>query len=162
MQTSSQTSHSALSSIRNSLPGCQVYRHLDRDRQQVLVLVAVVDQVGKRHRLRVRPGDVGRHSALGQRPVQHGRQAGVTGVFPVGMPARIGQHAQTQLQRRAGLDAGGPGHQLDFDMVTLNRPGLRQQRTGQEQQNQGEQGSPAKTRHDASDLINSLSLRPEL
>jgi hypothetical protein len=51
--------------------------------------VAVVGQVANRNFLGQGPGDVACHYPHGQGPFQHGGQAGVAGVFPVGVPFRL-------------------------------------------------------------------------
>ena len=55
--------------------------------QQHLVFIAVIGQVANLHALGQRPLNGARLPSGGQGPIQFGRQAGVTRIFPIGVPA---------------------------------------------------------------------------
>ncbi len=92
-----------------------------RHRQQHRAFVAVVDQRSDRQLARRRPVDVAGRDARGQRPLQRGRQAGVAGVLPVGVPVRLVLELQAQPDGLAGADAlGRVRHQLGAHLLGLD------------------------------------------
>ena len=78
--------------------GCDRQRH----RQQHRALVAVVGQAANRDLLRDRPGNVAGDHARRQRPFERGRQAGVAGILPVGVPLGLVRELQPDPDRLLG------------------------------------------------------------
>jgi hypothetical protein len=92
----------------------------DPYRQQVLALVAVVDQVAHLQCLGPRPPDLACDHAAWQLPVQRGRYPGIAGIDPVGVPVLVRFQTQSGPEGLARLDGAGLGDQFGPDVVTLD------------------------------------------
>ena len=72
--------------LQSATQGLETGSDGERNRQQHRAFVAEVGQGANRNFFRRRPGDVTRSHPTGQRPLKLRGQAGVAGVFPVGVP----------------------------------------------------------------------------
>jgi hypothetical protein len=100
----------------HGLTRLEIGRRLDFDQQQNLARVIVSEDVP---RLGVESGDRPLDGAClesGRKcPIDAGREAGVAGVLPVGVPAGHGLQIEPDGHRPAGDDAIGIGEEPGFD-----------------------------------------------
>ena len=115
-------------------PGFEARWHGDRHQQIGRAAIAVIADAALDKPLRHRPGDLAGAEAGRQLPGDLGRQAGIAGVAPVGVPARRDVEMQVDPQRLAGHDRGAFGDQPRRNRAERRRRGgtLRGGRAGEQ------------------------------
>ena len=96
----------------------EVGRRRHRDGEHHLIRVAVAHGRPDTDALGMRPGDVARREARGQRPVDLRRLPRIAGIDPVRVPARGDRLAEPDPERLARRDGVALAHELDRDPRT--------------------------------------------
>ncbi|OIQ66012.1 hypothetical protein GALL_524240 [mine drainage metagenome] len=91
----------------------------DGDRQQDLVLIAIVHQGTGGVTAGGGPDNVTGGEARRQGPVETGRLAGVAGIAPIGVPVLLDLLAQGDMNHTARRDPAAVGHQFGLDVPDL-------------------------------------------